>query len=155
VRDVQRGAYRRAGTEVVPVIALYPLQAEALAAIGAAAAARQHRQVVGWVISLGTMVLFAHLLACRPGRARVLAHRDELLVQAATKLQLVLPEAHLGVVQVGCDEISALIAVGSVQTFSRRRRLNVPAPDFSSVVIDEAHHTPSMTSAARPRLTRR
>jgi ATP-dependent helicase IRC3 len=80
------------------------------------------------------------VLARRPGRALVLAHRDELLAQAAAKLRLVLPAAPIGVVQAERDERDAPIVVASVQTLSRRRRLDGLVADFATVVVDEAHH---------------
>src|SRR5262249_42692170 len=76
------------------------------------------------------------------GRALVLAHRDELIGQAVDKLQEVMPErrADIGIVKAQWDETDATIVVASVQTLARRRRLQRLRPDFSVVVVDEAHH---------------
>jgi ATP-dependent helicase IRC3 len=128
---------------VVPVIALYPFQAEALAAIETAVAAGQRRLLLAWATGLGKTVAFAHVLARRPGRALVLAHRDELLAQAVAKLQMVMPAAAIGVVQGPRDERTAPLVVASVQTLSRRRRLAGFGADFVTVVVDEAHHAPA------------
>src|SRR6516225_2514675 len=57
-------------------------------------------------------------------------------------LQKALP---LGVVQAARDEHTAPTVVASVQTLSRRTRLTRLAPDFQTIVIDEAHHAPAPT----------
>jgi len=73
-----------------------------------------------------------------------LAHRDELIQQAADKLRLVDPTLPLGVVQAAHDEYTAPTVVASVQTLSRRARLARLVPDFQTIVIDEAHHAPGV-----------
>jgi superfamily II DNA or RNA helicase len=40
---------------------------------------------------------------------------------------------------------TAQTVVASVQTLSRRTRLTRLVPDFQTIVIDEAHHTPAPT----------
>jgi ATP-dependent helicase IRC3 len=95
------------------VISLWPFQAEALAALEAAWPATR-RLLVAWATGLGKTVLFAHVLARRPGRALVLAHRDELIAQAVAKLRLVMPAAAIGVVQAERDERDAPLVVASV-----------------------------------------
>lgn len=122
------------------MIALYPFQAEAVAAVLAAIAAGDRRLLLTWATGLGKTVAFSHVVDRRPGRALVLAHRDELIAQAVAKLRLVMPEAAIGVVQADRDEVAAPIVVASVQTVSRRRRLATLGTDFATVVIDEAHH---------------
>lgn len=77
------------------------------------------------------------------GRVLVLAHRDELISQAAGKLAdaLGLLDAPLrvGVVKAHRNETLADVVVGSVQTLvrsSRRRQLRL----VRRIVVDEAHH---------------
>jgi hypothetical protein len=112
---------------------LYPSGAEALATIGAAAAARPHRQLVAWVTSHGTTVPFAHLLACRAGRKA-----SSPIAMSSSRSRHKAPARYAGGahprVQAGCDDISALIAVDFMRPFSRRCRLNVPVPDFGTTV---------------------
>src|SRR5919202_3868923 len=67
-------------------IPLRPYQQEALAAIERAAARGLRRLLVALPTGSGKTVVFGHLIRRRPGRALVLAHRDELLDQAAEKL---------------------------------------------------------------------
>lgn len=123
-----------------PALALRPYQQAALKAIHAAEARGIKRQLVQMPTGTGKTVLFAHLISQRSGRAMVLAHRDELLGQAADKLRAVLPGAQLGKVKAEHDEHDAPIVVASVQTLSRAERLARVVPDFATVVVDECHH---------------
>jgi superfamily II DNA or RNA helicase len=85
------------------------------------------------------------LLRHRPGRALVLAHRDELIEQAVGKLRWINPGIEIGVVKAERDGHAAPVVVASVQTLSRRQRLARLVPDFGTIVIDEAHHAPADT----------
>ena len=93
----------------------------------------------------GKTIVFALLVQRRRGRSLILAHRDELIQQAADKLRLVDPTLPLGVVQATRDEHTAPTVVASVQTLSRRSRLTRLVPNFQTIVIDEAHHAPAPT----------
>ena len=73
----------------------------------------------------------------KQGKALVLVHRDELVRQAASKLQQVGIEP--GIVKAGYKEDrSKPVQVASVQTAVRRQPL-----DVGMVIVDEAHHVPS------------
>lgn len=76
------------------------------------------------------------------GRAIILAHRDELLTQAADKLLMVAPELRncVGFVKGKTNDIDAPIIIASVPTLSRPKRLAQLNPDVNLVVVDEAHH---------------
>ncbi|MDO4267433.1 MAG: DEAD/DEAH box helicase [Eubacteriales bacterium] len=93
----------------------------------------------------GKTVVFAKVAEeClrRGGRVLILAHRGELLDQAADKIKKT--------TGLGCSmekaENTCLgswypITVGSVQTLMREKRLNQFSPDyFKTIIIDEAHH---------------
>lgn len=75
-------------------------------------------------------------------RVLILAHRDELLTQAADKLQ---KSTGLMTAKEKAEE-SCLgswfrVVVGSVQSMMRENRLNkFPEDYFSTIIIDEAHH---------------
>lgn len=76
------------------------------------------------------------------GRVLILAHRGELLQQAADKLRAA---TGLGCSVERAEETSAgswyRVTVGSVQTLMRPKRLARFAPDhFDAIVVDEAHH---------------
>ncbi|MDY5835781.1 MAG: DEAD/DEAH box helicase [Eubacteriales bacterium] len=93
----------------------------------------------------GKTIVFASVIAervRRGGRALVLAHRAELLDQAADKLatatglQCAVEKAE----QTAVDSFFR-VTVGSVQTLMRDKRLNAyPRGYYDTIVVDEAHH---------------
>jgi superfamily II DNA or RNA helicase len=121
-------------------INLRPYQSDAIAAIEQAEGRGIRRPLIALPTGTGKTVVFAHLISRRPGRALVLAHRDELIQQAADKIHLVAPVTPLGIVKAASDEHHAPIVVASVQTLSRPARLARLQADFATVVVDEAHH---------------
>lgn len=120
---------------------LRPYQQAALQAIADAEARGVRCQALVLATGLGKTVIFSHLLAQRGGRALVLAHRDELLQQAAQKIAAIYPGCHVGIVRGDLDQREAQIVVASVQTLARARRLARIRPDFKTVIVDEAHHS--------------
>jgi ATP-dependent helicase IRC3 len=125
-----------------------PYQYKAVAALLAATARGARRPLLVLPTGTGKTIVFALLVQRRRGRALILAHRDELIQQAVDKLRLVDPTLPLGVVQAARDEHTAPTVVASVQTLSRRSRLTRLVPDFQTIVIDEAHHTPRPPTGA-------
>lgn len=94
----------------------------------------------------GKTIVFAKIaeeLVRRGERVLILAHRGELLEQAAQKI--------LSACKIGCSVEKAeetclnswyRITVGSVQTLMRQSRLErFPNDYFNTVIIDEAHHS--------------
>lgn len=105
-----------------------------------------HRRVLlVMATGLGKTVCIANLIKRdheRGGRrALVLAHRDELLEQAANKIRLVHPDASIGFVRREQNEIDRDVVVASVQSIAGEKRLLTLPLDFSLVVVDEAHHS--------------
>lgn len=78
----------------------------------------------------------------RGGRVLILAHRGELLEQAADKLKKSTGlRSSLEKAESSCLGSWYRVAVGSVQSLQRQSRLDRFAPDyFSNIIIDEAHH---------------
>jgi superfamily II DNA or RNA helicase len=76
-----------------------------------------------------------------PGRTLILAHREELLTQAADKLTRatgLVAETERAERHASLD---AQVVVASVQTLMREKRLSRwPRDHFNLVVVDEAHH---------------
>lgn len=139
-------------TATAPLLTLRPYQDEALTAVERAEVEGQRRVIVAHATGLGKTVLFATLIAKRPGRALVLAHRDELIGQAVAKLRMVAGDGlDVGVVKAERNEVHARVIVASVQTLARPARMDAvvnadgglfgPLDAFSTVVIDEAHHS--------------
>jgi superfamily II DNA or RNA helicase len=77
-------------------------------------------------------------------RVLVLAHRTELIEQAADKIRSVAPRLSVGIVKAERNETLAQIVVGSVQTLAsepRRRMLR----GVGLVMVDECHHAAAVS----------
>lgn len=98
----------------------------------------------------GKTVIFSEVI--REWRTRhpgspvlVLAHRSELLSQAAEKIRLWAPGLRVGLVQAGTNQVWADVIVASQQTLQRQDRLD-RLPTFgrdSLIVVDECHRSMS------------
>jgi superfamily II DNA or RNA helicase len=155
-RDKEPLAERRSPTEPIndygeprsqhaTGVRLREYQLEALTAVTAAEARGVKRQVVVLPPAAGKTIVIAELVRRRGGRALILAHRDELIGQAAEKHLMVDPAAEVGVVKAGRNEVDAQVVVASVQTLANPGRLAVLAHGFRTVVVDEAHHAVAPT----------
>lgn len=125
--------------------ALRPYQVAALRGI-AAEWQRVRSTLLVLPTGTGKTVVFADVIRRRAyaGRALVLAHREELLTQAADKLRDVGIAADVEQGDRRADVFSltgvAPVVVASVQTLHARRLQRWPADHFATVVVDEAHH---------------
>lgn len=111
-------------------------QKDAMARVRAEMATGARRIALVAPTGAGKTVLAAHLIqGAAAARAKVLflAHRKELIDQAAAKLRA-LGLRH-GVIMAGHLETDAAIQVASVQTLVRRQ-----VPDAEFVIVDECHH---------------
>lgn len=124
---------------------LRPYQQAAKEAIQAEWAKGVRRTLLVLPTGTGKTIVFSKLTedCVRNGeRALILAHRSELLDQAADKLS---QATGLGCAIEKAEE-SCLgswyrVVVGSVQSLMREKRLNQFAPDyFQTIIVDEAHH---------------
>ena len=123
---------------------LRPYQSQALDAITAAYARGVDRQLVVLPTGAGKTVCFAHLVSRREGRALILAHREELIQQAAQKLTMISGSLDIGIVKAKQNDCDAGVVVASVPTLAtagRAERLG----EFSTVIVDEAHHAVAST----------
>jgi superfamily II DNA or RNA helicase len=98
----------------------------------------------------GKTVIFSEFIRqwrrAHPGKPiLVLAHRSELLSQAAEKIRLWAPGLRVGLVQAGTNQVWADVIVASQQTLQRAERLErLPTFDRDSlVVVDECHRSMS------------
>jgi superfamily II DNA or RNA helicase len=120
-----------------------PYQLEAISAIEEAPARGIRRPLFVIPTGGGKTVVFAHLLARRPGRSMVLVHRDELKEQAAAKLRMIMGMGlDLGIVKAERDETDAQVVVASVQTLRVKGRAE-RCGRFDTIIVDEAHHAVS------------
>lgn len=94
----------------------------------------------------GKTVTFAEIirrvLACTTGKALVLAHREELIWQAADKIAKIagyVPEIEMGQENRIRQLMPWRVACSTVQTFGRRLD-KLADLDWCLIIIDEAHH---------------
>jgi superfamily II DNA or RNA helicase len=126
---------------------LRPYQGDAVSAALARFDGGEQRTALVLATGAGKTVIFSEFI--RQWRQRhpadpvlVLAHRSELLSQAADKIRLWAPGLRVGIVQAGVNQVWADVIVASQQTLqreSRRERL----PEFSLIVVDECHRAMS------------
>jgi superfamily II DNA or RNA helicase len=126
-------------------IPLRPYQEEVIAAIKQAEMDQVSRPLVALPTGTGKTVIFSHFIAQRAGRHLVLAHRDELIQQTKDKLLLVNPDLQIGIIKARDNDLDAPVVLASVQTLSRRNRLEQLGQDFSTVTVDEGHHAVAET----------
>lgn len=126
-------------------LALRPYQAEAKYAVLGEWEAGRLRTLLVLPTGCGKTIVFAKIAEAEVKAGRrvlILAHRGELLAQAADKIQ----KATGLCSAVEKAESSCLgswfrVVVGSVQTLQRPARLELFEPDyFGTIIIDEAHH---------------
>ncbi|MDP2661269.1 MAG: DEAD/DEAH box helicase [Dehalococcoidia bacterium] len=133
--------------QAAPAIALRDYQQAALDAIVSFHASGGRRGLVAMATGLGKTLLFAHLPKTF-GRMLVVAHREELLDQAAAKIAAANPTLFVGIEQAGrIAPRGSAVVVASIQTLASQhgRRLEAMGMDFGVVVVDEAHHSAART----------
>lgn len=126
---------------VPSTIILRDYQEEAVEAVLAAPGEGIQRPLVACPTGAGKTVVFAEVIRRREGRALVLAHRDELISQAADKIRMVMPGADIGIVKAQRNEADAAVVVASVQSLSAKRLATLGS--FETLIVDECHHAPA------------
>ncbi|MFD9211619.1 DEAD/DEAH box helicase [Streptomyces sp. NPDC059544] len=124
-----------------------PYQADAIKALTAGWQGSNNRLAVVLPTGAGKTVVFSNLildrlatLAAAGHRALVIAHREELLTQAADKIKAVAPSLRVGIVKAERDEHQdADVIVASIQTLAVERRRQA-IQDIGLVIVDECHH---------------
>ncbi len=124
-------------------VALRPYQHEAVDAVLNAEQRGITRPLVALPTGAGKTIVAAELIRRRGGTTLFLAHRDELLRQAADKITMVMPELALGIglVKATRDDTGARVVIGSVQTLAHKSRLAGLPRHFDTVICDEAHRS--------------
>lgn len=107
---------------------LRPYQKEAIESLVEGWDEGYRRLAVVLPTGAGKTVVFSHLIqqmrtARGIGRALVVAHREELLEQAAEKIKAVAPHLRIGIVKAGRNEVSIgnQVIVASIQTLATRK----------------------------------
>ena len=124
---------------------LRPYQAEAISAITNQWESGNARTLLVLPTGCGKTIVFCKLteeLVRRGERVLILAHRGELLEQAADKL---MKATGLGCAVEKAEETCLgswyRVVVGSVQSLMREKRLsNFKRGHFDTIIVDEAHH---------------
>jgi superfamily II DNA or RNA helicase len=92
----------------------------------------------------GKTLVFANVAHSMSMTTLIIAHRQELLQQAADKYRMIDPTAIIGQVGAGRHEWGAPVTVASVQTISRPEHLKkLKLFGYGLVIIDECHHSAS------------
>lgn len=90
----------------------------------------------------GKTIVFADIARRLNLSTLIIAHREELLYQAADKFRMVDPTALIGQVGAGRHEWGAQITIASIQTISRpEHRKALQRFGYQLVIIDECHHS--------------
>ena len=123
------------------------IQQEALAALAASRQRGYRRGLVVLATGLGKTWLAA-FDAVRMGARRILfvAHREEILAQAAATFVRILPRKRVGYYTGRSRDADVDVLCASVQTLGKAEHLDGFAPQhFDYVVIDEFHHAAAGT----------
>ncbi|PJN22398.1 DEAD/DEAH box helicase [Kitasatospora sp. CB02891] len=127
-------------------LTLRPYQTEAIdRLIGSWRSGTGNRLAVVLPTGAGKTVVLSHLIARFGHRALVIAHRDELIQQAAAKIRAIAPHLKVGIVKAGRNEHRGVdVVVASIQTLASLRR-RAPITGIGLVVVDECHHAAADT----------
>lgn len=100
------------------------------------------RQLINLPTGTGKTIVFSILAKQLKTKTLILAHREELLDQAASKMRMIWPEAEIGILKADREEIDAMVVIASVQTACRERRLErLKRQGFRLMIVDECHHS--------------
>jgi ATP-dependent helicase IRC3 len=124
-------------------------QKDAINAINRAKENGINKQVAVLATGLGKTVIFAHVINERlqklHKKALIIAHREELLLQAKEKLLQINPELKIGIEQ--AEQIAVQsnndVIIASVATIGKsnsNRLLAFNPKEYHTIIIDEAHH---------------
>ena len=101
------------------------------------------RQLISLPTGTGKTIIFGLIAKALQSPTLILAHREELLLQAQQKIKLVYPDADTGLLKAGQhDGINHQICIASVQTAVRHIPELLLRND-KLLICDEAHHAPS------------
>jgi superfamily II DNA or RNA helicase len=97
----------------------------------------------------GKSHIFAHVANEWPGRVLVIAHRDELIRQAAEKISAITDRGvaiEMGKERAEDSLYGAKVTVASIQTICRAERRKKWHPDHHGlIIVDEGHHATATT----------
>ncbi|WP_018654764.1 DUF3427 domain-containing protein [Actinomadura flavalba] len=151
-------ALERGGSEPLPLqianidIHPYPYQSEILEQLAALRTVHDHRRnLVVMATGTGKTIVaaldYARLAAAgNAGSLLFIAHRKEILEQALTTFRMVLKDGSFGELLVGTQKPTRWEHVfASIQSLNNLQ--NLPADQFTMVIVDEFHHAAANTYA--------
>jgi ATP-dependent helicase IRC3 len=133
---------------------LRPYQEQAVYAITSNYNKGINRQVAVLATGLGKTIIFSHLISRRvrqtQKKALIIAHREELLLQAKDKLLNVNQTLQVGIEQAEqiADHTNDEVVIASIASIGRSdtsRLQNFNPKEYSTIIIDEAHHASAET----------
>lgn len=135
------------------MLELRPYQKEAIEAIEEGLVKGINKPVLVLATGLGKTVIFCHVIIERHKKtgkkALIIAHREELLTQAAAKLLSIDPNLKVGIEMADQKvEPDVDVVIASVATLGRALSARIKKFDpreFDTIVIDEAHHASAST----------
>jgi superfamily II DNA or RNA helicase len=123
---------------------LYPFQKEAKDVVVGHWEKGNRAALISLPTGSGKTIVFSDILQSSlsgtKDKGLVLVHRDELLRQAAEKLDFVWPGVKLSTVDAMRDNFTGQITIASVMSIVRRLH---KIPRIDKVITDEAHHAPA------------
>lgn len=124
---------------------LRPYQSESIQAVQNEWSEGRKRTLLVLPTGCGKTIVFckiAEKAVSKGGRVLILAHRSELLEQAADKLERVTGlKCAVEKAESSCLDSWYRVVVGSIQSLMRPQRLEQFSPNFfSEIIVDEAHH---------------
>jgi len=125
-------------------ITLRDYQTEAIEAVIKAHQENINRQLIALPTGAGKTIIMAAIARHYNKRVLILAHREELIIQARDKFKHVWPSANIGICKAQSKQYNNQIIIGSVQSCSQQKRLEkLKQQNFDILMIDEAHHVPA------------
>lgn len=121
-------------------------QQEALDAVRVKFENKINRQLIVLPTASGKTFVMAAIAKHFNKKVLVIAHRDELIQQAAKRFREYWPKADIGICKAKRKEFDHQIIIGSTQTCCRSSCLKqLKEKDFDILMIDETHHAPANT----------
>lgn len=126
-----------------PAVTLRPYQQDAIASVLAARRQGVRRMIVCLPTGSGKTVVFSELARLARKQVLVLAHREELLSQARSKLEAALEGRHVVSIERGAERAcaDAKVLVCSIRSLHEQRLTRVlQGREIGLIIYDECHH---------------
>lgn len=128
------------------MIKLRPYQEECLEVIIHKLRNGVNRQLIHLPTAAGKTVIFANLIQRLRRKTLVLAHTCELLDQARDKIEMISPDADVGIVNSDYKEFNHDIVISSIQSARQPETLaEFKKQGFTLCIYDEAHRAAAST----------